>query len=370
MPTLRFDNIHIAGLAACVPANIQTLEEDAKIHPEEVKNFLKITGIKQRHISNKFETAVDFGCQAARTALRNAAWERNSIDALIFLSQTPDFNPGTGNAFLAHYILGLQENCMAFDITLGCSAYPFGMSVAASLLQNPDIKRLLLISGDTEWASHPDGKPKAIAGEKFMFGEASVATLLERSSEVKAMTITTWTDGSGYKFLYNPLDGTRNRWTKGDKFILPNGHNYERKIDSRYMDGLEITNFCLGRVPKSIQKFLQENDLTINDFDGVVLHQANQQLVTRIGKKLKVNSERLPMCMDRYGNTNGASAPLAIIDAYGNSKSKDLFLLLSSFGVGLSWGVMCFHIDPSVISPVEICTERFDEGLLCQLEEE
>ncbi len=362
MPHFEFNNVSIAGLAAAVPEHIQTLEDAAKIKPDQVRSFQKYTGVIQRHISTTKQTSLDLGCAAARKALQKVQWDADSIDALVFMSQTPDFNAGTGNAFLAHYILKLSENAMAFDIPLACSSFPYGLSVCSSLLQQPEINRVLMISGDTQWHFYNDGIPLATADSAFMFGEASTAVLLEKKCNSSPIHIALFTDGSGYKYLFNPIGGCRNGWEKRQTFLLPNGDTYTPFGKFGYMDGIEITNFSTTKVVEDIKKFIDIHNLSIDDFDGIVLHQANKQIVKTISKRLKADENKVPLTLDRYGNTSGASVSLTIADAYSGLNEDNLYLLVSAFGTGLSWGIVTLNISPAVIEPVFSCNDRFEEG--------
>lgn len=362
MPYLDFDNVRIAGLACAVPDNVQTLEHVAD--QAQVKSFQKYTGVMGRHISITRQTSLDLGCAAAKKIMKRQGWAADSIDGIIFLTQTQDFNVGTGNAFLAHYLLGLPADCMAFDMPLACSSFPYGLSVASSLLQQKGINRVLMISGDSQWHFYPNGKPLAIPDSSFMFGEASTAMLLEKSPEAEPISMALFTDGSGYKYLFNPLGGSRNAWEKPGPVLLPNGDIYVQAGKFGYMDGIEITSFSTTRVVEDIKAFLDRQKKTVEDFDGIVLHQANKQIVRTIARRLKADMKNVPLSLDRYGNTSGASVSVTMTDAYAGSDKKKLTLLVSAFGTGLSWGVVSLTLDPQVIEPIFSTNDVFAEGFV------
>jgi 3-oxoacyl-[acyl-carrier-protein] synthase-3 len=362
MAFLEFDNISIAALAGAVPAHVQTLEEAARHNPDYVRFFQRQTGVLQRHISLIEQTSVDLGYAAALKALEKAGWDAHSLDALIFLSQTPDFNAGTGNAFIAHYMLGLREDVPAFDIPLACSSFPYGLSVCSALLQQAAINRVLMLSGDTQWHFYENGVPTATADGAFLFGEATTALLLERRPDSSPLRIALHTDGSGYKYLFNPLGGARNAWRRAQKFLLPNGDTYSPFGRFGYMDGLEITSFSTTKVVGSIRDFLDRQKQTLVDYDGLVLHQANMQIVTTIARRLKIDMAKVPVTLDRYGNVSGASTSLTIVDAYAGSQQDKLSLLTCAFGTGLSWGIAAIEIYPARIEPVFPYEGRFEEG--------
>ena len=359
MTLLHFDNVGIAALAGALPEHIQTINTDPN-HPKAAyaEMFVKQTGVRQRHISITEQTATDLGYAALLRALEKAGWEAESLDGLIFLTQTPDFNNATGNAFVLHNHLNMREDVLAFDIAQGCASFPYGFSVCAALLQQTHVRRIAMISGDTMWPSY--SSPDALlADPTFLTGEGSTALLLEKK-ENSPVDISLYTDGSGYYFLYDPWTGCRNarRRVKG---IMPNGEVYN---GGSYMDGMEITTFATMRVVDSIKEFLQTQGKSVGDYDGLVLHQANKQIVKTMARRLKVDMSKVPTTMERLGNTNGASVTLTMVDAYAGSRKESLNLLISAFGIGLSWGVVSLTIDPSVIVPMLTCSNRFEDDFL------
>lgn len=359
MPLLHYDHARIAALTCCVPDHVQHVNTDPA-HPRAayIKSFIRQIGIKQRHISVTEQTCVDTGFAAAQRALEHAGWDAQSLDGVIFLSQTPDFNPATSNAFLLHYRLGMRTDAMAFDLTLGCSSFPYGYSVCASLLQQPAVHRLLLVSGDTHWTEYPDAQT-LLSDPYFIGGEGSVAVLIDDSATDESV-ISLHSDGSGYRFLFWPNEGCRNAWRRHPdnrtRFGVPPVH---------YMDGLEITSFATTTVVDTIRAFLADTGTTVETYDGIVLHQANKQIVQTIARRLHADQSRVPVSYDRYANTDGTSPLLTIADAYAGDHHQNLRLLCCAFGVGLSWGVLSFSINPSCILPIfTLQGGQFEEGCL------
>ena len=359
MAFLHFDNVGIAALAGALPEHVQKIDMDPQ-HPRAayIKNFVKQTGIKQRHISITEQTSTDLGYAALRKALNIAGWDAQSLDGLIFMSQTPDFNPSTSNSHVLHNHMGLHSDILAFDITLGCSSFPYGLSVCASLLQQPQIRRIAMISGDTVWTRYRSPQ-ELLAESTFLSGEGSTALLLENRGN-SPLDISLHSDGAGYYFLFDPYLGVRNAWRQ-TKSLLPNGTVYE---GGGYMDGMEITSFATLRVVDSIKVFLERLGKTMADYDGLVLHQANMQILKAMARRLKIDMAKVPVTVDRLGNTNGASTSLTMVDAYAGITDASLTLLISSFGVGLSWGIASLSLDPSVVAPIFTCGARFDEDFL------
>lgn len=366
MADLNFLNIHIAALSCAVPSHIQKIDVNpAKSNYKYLKSFIKQIGIKQRHISITEQTALDLGFAAAKAALKKANWKAEDLDLIVFDTQTQDFNPGASNSMLMQYRLGARTDVMAFDVTLGCSAFPYGLSIISSLLQQPKINKGLLITGDSRWCNYT-GPDQIENHNNFLNGESTTAILFEKK-ENNEIDIELFTDGSGYKYLFSPSKGIRNAWRHFKKGKMPNGSIVSNNAE--YMDGIEITSFATTTVVDSILNFLAKRGLSVNDFDGIVLHQANKQIITSITKRLKVDPKKVPISLDRYGNTDGATISTTIADAYAGLDRGPLKLLTAGFGIGLSWGVASFKIDPAVIVPIiDVEDERFKEGYVEVLE--
>lgn len=333
--------------------------DPANPRAEYIAQFVKQTGVLQRHISITEQTATDIGYAAMLKALERAGWEAGSLDGLIFLTQTPDFNMGTSNAFVLHNHLGLREDALVFDITLGCASFPYGLSVCAALLQQQHIKRIAMVTGDSLW-QHFLSRKELLAQSVFLHGEGCTALLLERRDDFP-MDISLHSDGKGYCFLYNPWGGSRHAWRKIHG-ILPNGEVY--KGGGNYMDGMEITSFATMRVVDTIKCFLKCINKIIDDYDGLILHQANKQIIKTMARRLKADMSKVPMTIEHLANTDGPSVTLTMVDAYAGRQEKQLKLLVSAFGVGLSWGVVSLTLDPSVIVPMVTTSNRFDEDFL------
>lgn len=363
MADLLFSNVKVEALSCAVPKHVQEINTDPS-DPKYAyhKSFIRQIGISKRHISVTGQTCTDTGFVAAKAALEKANLSVKDIDAIVFMSQTPDFNPGTSNAFLLHHRLGLKETAFAYDITLACSSFNFGLSVCAGYLQQQDIHTVLMVSGDTQWSLYKD-RQELENDDVFLSGEATTAMVLSDRG-TKEFNLSLFSNGSGYKYLFGPTEGERNKWNQY-KFSLdtPDGN---KEITGRYMDGLEITSFATTTVVESIKSFLEKRKLSEVDYDGLVLHQANKQIIKTIGRRLGFSSDKVPSSLSKYANTDGASIPVTIITEYENKGlSNELHLLTAGFGTGLSWGISDFYISPSVLVPViEVEDDRYHDSVM------
>ncbi len=363
MADLHFDNVTVSSLVAAVPSHIQTVMDNfPECSPEYKRSFIRQIGISQRHISLTGQTCVDTGVVAAENALARVGLGGADLDAVIFMSQTPDFNPGTSNSFLIHNRLKMREDAFAFDITLACSGFLYGLVTCASFLQQNSINRILMLIGDTQWAFY-NNQQELRDSFPFLGGEATVALILEKNKDSCPIDVSLFSDGSGYKYLVYPNEGAKNKWNLF-KFDRKNGESRE-EIVGRYMDGLEITSFSTSTVSNSINSFMARQKKSPDDYDALVLHQANKQIIKTIGRRVGFSGEKLPMSLEKYANTDGASIPVTIADAFYKSEKSELNLLCSGFGTGLSWAVGELSINPKIMGPVlEVDDNRFTDDFI------
>lgn len=341
-------NVEIKGIACAVPERKVDNEDFFGVFGEDsVKKFIKMTGVRTRHIAIDEQCASDLCYVAAKSLMERLNWEASTIDALIFISQTPDYAvPAT--ACVLQYRLGLSQECIAFDINLGCSAYVYGLWQAATMISTQNINRVLLLIGDTSnFGINPNDSATAM-----IFGDGGTATALEKT-EGKDIKYFLKTKGSGYKCIMVPAGHARSR-----SQTITNKSEYELS-----MNGADIFNFTITDVQKALADFMAANSIGKNDVDMYVFHQANLFIINHLSKKLGIPIEKIPISIDRYGNTSGESIPLTLVDALGSEQSDDTIkLLLCGFGVGLSYGAIYLEMKKSVCIPM-IYTDYYFNGV-------
>jgi 3-oxoacyl-[acyl-carrier-protein] synthase-3 len=340
-------NVEIKGIACAVPERIVNNEENYSIFGEEnVQKFINMTGVKTRRVAIDEQCASDLCYVAAKRLMERLNWEPSTIDALIFITQTPDYAvPAT--ACVLQYRLGLSDDCIAFDINLGCSAYVYGLWQAASMISTQNINRVLLLVGDTSnFGINPNDSATAM-----IFGDGGSATALEKSKG-KEIKYFLKTKGSGYKYIMVPAGHARSRsQTISDK------SEYELA-----MHGADVFNFTITDVQKSLADFMTDYKIDKNDVDMFVFHQANLFILKHLTKKLGIPMQKVPVSIDRYGNTSGESIPLTLVDALGEEQSDDTIkLIMCGFGVGLSYGAINLEVKKSVCLPM-IYTNYYFNG--------
>ena len=364
MPFFNFNNIKIAAVATAVPSQVVTVDSFADTFGEEyVKKFQESTGIRQFHKTLPHQTASDLCFAAAENILNSKNIDRDEIGVLIFIAHSTDYRrPAT--ACVLHKRLNLKKDCAAFDISLGCSAFVYGIQVAASMLASSNSKKALVLCGETLTKMvYPEDKAVAM-----LFGDGGSAALLEKvetPSEIKGLLKS---DGTGYRAIIAPAGGFRNMDGPKDVFTWHDGN--KRTLYNTVMLGEDVFAFTISDVAKTVKEFLKDTDTTPDDYDCLAFHQANQSIQKMLCKKLKVDTAKMPLCLDRYGNPSAPAIPLVLCDVYGNDEeAKDLKFLMCGFGVGLSWGVCSATINTGDILPVIETDVIFEEGIINKPEE-
>jgi 3-oxoacyl-[acyl-carrier-protein] synthase-3 len=334
---VKLNGVRLAGVHSCVPKEIILNDFfESSFGGLQVEEVAKLIGVQQRRFAPDGVAGSDLTLEAATNLLKELDWEPNSIDALIYVSQTSDYKlPAT--ACILQKKLGLN-NCAAFDINLGCSAYPYALWTGMSLLKASGLSRVLVCVTEV-MSKVTDMDDRATA---LLFGDAATVSALELNQGQGYTYFVLGTDGGGFQNLII-ADGIRGVL---DKAIT------EKKIakpNKLYMDGWNVFNFTIGAVPKLITQTMDFAKLNPDDIDYFLLHQANAFMLDHLIKKSKLSKNRTLRNIQNFGNTSCASIPLLITtDLMNKSKERSLKLALVGFGVGYSWASAIIDIDPYI----------------------
>ncbi len=360
MAFFKFNNIRVAGVACAVPRNeVKTETYKPVFGDEEVDKFMAMTGVKASHRTLEHQTCSDLGYRAARELLAHKGIKPEEIGALLFSSHSPDYRrPST--AFVLQHRLGIPEEAVCYDISLGCSSLVVGMQTMASIMNTSDMRYGLLFVGDTAGKSvNPHDRSSAM-----LFGEAGAVMLMEKtadpSDQIKALIRS---DGSGFKYMIIPGGGYRNLHASEDVVMCADGN--ERCLMNSFIQGASVFTFTIFDVPRLIKDFWAQSDTTPGDYDCFAFHQANLFILKQIAKKTKIPFEKMPITLDRYGNTSGASAIVSLCDVYGDSTEvRSIKVMACGFGIGISLGASSFDINTADILPIMEDDEIYTEGLI------
>lgn len=349
MAYLSYSNIGIAGIAACVPKQTIDNYHYTQYFPEDVvRKVVDKIGIYERRFADEHTCSSDLCFAAAERLITDLQVDKNEIDVLIFISQTPDYRmPAT--AFLLQERLGLPKTTMAFDLSLGCSAFLYGLSVGYSLLQQPHIRKVLLLDGETRSKVYSPKDRKTA----FLFGDAGAAVLLERGEKYGNSYFSLNSDGSMADTI--KIEGGGYRMPSSDETLrerVVDEYGNIRSLEHGYMDGDDVFNFVASKVPKDIKYLCAEVGEDVQSMDYYLLHQANNFMNQFLVKKLKLDEKKVPSSIAKFGNTSSVSIPLTIVSELQNQLSGNKKLMLSAFGVGLSWGTVILQTNDCHVSPL------------------
>lgn len=346
MAKITFHGVGIKALSACVPANVVSNRDLGYLIPEEeIDKTINNIGIDQRRIADDDVTASDLCYRAARQLMDDNEIAPESIDVLLFMSQTSDYRIPATSCLLQHR-LGLPRETLCFDITLGCSGYLFALSTAFAYASMDGINRVLLLDGET-FSKIVNRRDKV---DWPLYGDAGTATLIEKGDYGQSTFILN-TDGSGENVLKIHA-GMRNPITPESCVEREQEDGNIRSDLEVFMDGMDVFNFAISKVPRSIKSLLQETGHSIDDVDYLVFHQANRFMMDFFVKKLKISPDRVPYCISKYGNTSSSSVPLTISSELSGRLDGDNTVVMSAFGAGLSWGSALLEMRDCKVSPV------------------
>ena len=309
--------------------------------------WIKI-GVKERRFADENTCSSDLCFAAAEKLITEMQINRDEIDLLIFISQTPDYRmPAT--SVLLQERLKLSTSTITFDINLGCSAFLYGLSIAYSMITAGGIRKALILDGETRSKVYSQKDRKT----GFLFGDGGVAALIETGEKFGKSWFSLNSDGSRESLIKIPAGGYRKMSsceTVTEKVIDEYGNI--RSEEQGYMNGADVFNFVIREVPKDFNRLLKYSGTDINSIDYFIFHQANSYINGFLAKKLKLPVEKIPSTIEKFGNTSSVSIPLTIVSELKGSLSGHKRLLLSGFGVGLTWGTAVIEVDGCYIGEI------------------
>jgi len=335
-------NVRFAGMASCVPKRVlSNLEDCAPKLRSERERLVRNIGIHNRRICADWQLFSDLAVDATERLLQELEWQKDEIDALIVVTQSPDY-PIPSTAIILQDRLKLSQTTIAFDVNLGCSGYPFGIHLLGSMIAAGTIKKALLLVGD-----------KSASLNDPLFSDAATATALEFDANASPMYFDLNSDGSGYKAIIKPIGGHREPYAIHHGIPYKDAEGELHMPDELILDGPAVLSFSTQRVPPAVVRALDYAGLEKEAVDHFVFHQANRLINETIRKKLGLPTEKVPSTLKDFGNTSGASLPVTMTvclhDDLAKGKRK---VLLSGFGIGLSWGICILDIEGAKFPPL------------------
>jgi 3-oxoacyl-[acyl-carrier-protein] synthase-3 len=310
--------IGITGLGVHVPERVYTNKDLEQFVDTTDEWIVERTGIRERRFASQEEALTDIAAPAARAALADAGVDASSIDLIVVATVTPDMMFPTSSALLADS-LGMPD-AAAYDLLAGCTGFMYALAQAYGMVASGLSKRALVVGGDVlskilDWEDR---------STLVLFGDGAGAVVVEPVQEGGFLGFELGADGGGGESLWLPGSGSR-YFEDGDKLVK--------------MNGREVFKFATRVMVSSAEKVLAECELTVDDVDVYVPHQANKRIIDHAARKLGIPEEKVVVNVDRYGNTSSGSIPLALADAAADGRLHEgELVLMTGMGAGLTWG--------------------------------
>ncbi len=345
---IKLNSVSIRSIAVAVPGQVFDLTELYDIcNRKEIDEIIKANGITKTRIAPDELCASDLCEKAAQQILDKET--REKIRGIVFVSQTPDYILPSTSASLQHR-LGLSKDVAAFDISIGCPGYIYGLYQAALLVSSGSCEAVLVCAGDviTRYVNPLDKSNRTV------LGDAGSATIVEKGTGDMAFSF--MTDGSGAQHLIIPAGGARYPVDEDSEMVSVREEGNMRSDEDIFMHGLEIMNFSIREVPRTIDAVLSEKGWLKSDVRLFGLHQANEFMLNYLRKTMKVPKESVPIAMRETGNTGPASIPLMLALEHERLTEENRLekAVLCGFGVGLSCAAVALDLSQAEISELKI----------------
>ncbi|CAN5452467.1 ketoacyl-ACP synthase III [soil metagenome] len=350
MAQATVNNVRLRGLVSAVPRNeVSNLDCAPERRPER-ERLVRNIGIHTRRVCDAGVVFSDLALVAAEQLIEGLGWRKEEIDALIVVTQSPDY-PIPATSIILQDRLGLPQTTLAFDINLGCSGYPYGLFTLGSMLSANGIRKGIVLVGDK--SSNPLSLDNGLLS---LFGDAATATALEFDPSAPPMYFQMGSDGGGHRAIIIEAGGQRVPFQASHLERLPGADGISRKGSDVILDGPAILNFSIREVPPLVTGLLASSPYAVADVDHFVFHQANRMINETIRKKLGLPVEKVPMSLHDFGNTSSASVPVTMTVRLQESLAEGpKRLFMAGFGVGLSWAAAIVDVDrPYLPALVEV----------------
>lgn len=347
MSNLDIKKVRIVGMSACVPKQIEeNLDLPIFSSRQEAEKVIASTGIERHRRVTDDVTASDLSVKAVSQLLNDLGWMPEDVDCLLYVCTSRDFiAPQT--ACILQDRIGLRNDCFVMDLPLGCSGWIYGMSTIASLMSHGTFKKGLLIAAETNTRN----RSMADRTVRPLFGDAATATALVFSPEASDMNFMFGVDGSGYKAVWTEYGGMRCPVTEDAVKAKEVEPGVIRKGTDMVVNGMDVFAFAIKQPPRALKEMIVKYDIDIEKIDFLILHQANKFIDEKIRKSVKVSADKVPYCLEDFGNVTSASIPLTMVTRCADTLStKPCHLLACGFGVGLAWATMQFHTNGVMVS--------------------
>lgn len=339
-----FKHKQISGILTVLPQKSVKFEDEManyNFSPAKCMKLKIAMGYNEHRIAAEGQTSADFCEHGLRYLVDNNLLNPNDVDALLFVSQSPDyFLPPTSN--LLHGKFGMRQDCLCMDINQGCAGFELGLIQACMLLDQPAIKKVVLLNADV-LSSKVSPRDR---NSKPLIGDAAAITVIEECEEENPIYANIKMDGTGALVLNIPAGGFRLPNSPETAVMEEDAAGNFRSKDNLVMQGDEVFNFVQREVPPMIEHLYEQSGIDRDDVDWYVFHQPNKFMLHKLADKLGVPHEKMPAnIVENFGNASGVTVPTCISFNLGEQLlDKEMLLCMAGFGVGLTWGSVMMKV--------------------------
>ena len=347
MALIKYGNIGIRAISATVPKRIvKTRSLTEYYSDEDIEKFVNATGVEERRFAEKDQCASDLCYASACQIFEETDIKREDIDALFFVSQTPDYKI-PGSSVILQDRLGLSKDTIVYDINMSCSGYLHGMLMAYNFLQHPDINNVMVMVGETltRMISLQD------KGTGKLLGDAGTCTVFSKGANFGETYFSMSTDGAHLDSVKVVAGGARVPSSEETLKMRTYEDGSIRNLEQIIMVGDDVFSFAISNLPKDIKKLLAFAEKDIDEIDKYAFHQANNFMSNYIAKKVKANPDKILRSIQKYGNTAGTSIPLCMVENRTLIKENDS-ILMNAIGAGFAYGTVLLNISGAIILPL------------------
>jgi 3-oxoacyl-[acyl-carrier-protein] synthase-3 len=335
-----FKNKKITGILSVLPSKEIRFEEEIENYNFSEKQSLKlakIMGYGTRRVADHATSVSDLCLFGMNYLIKEKLLDKNSIDVLILVTQTPDyFLPPTSNVIGGELDLG--ENVLCLDINQGCAGYEVGLLQAYMFLDQPNINKVVLLNADvlSKKVSNKDRNSRPLVGD------GATITILENDTSASDTNLYIKMDGRGAKSLQIPAGGFKTPSSSETAILKKDKAGNERALDHLVMKGDDVFNFVQTKVPEMVNEVYTDLNISDSEVDFYLFHQPNKFMLEKLADKMNVDRNKMPNnVVSKYGNGSGITVPLNICENISSKlEESNLKVILGGFGVGLTWSMV------------------------------
>lgn len=339
-----FKHKKISGILTILPKTAVKFEDEMgnyNFSPVKSMKLKMAMGYNEHRIAKPGQTSYDFCCFGLQYLFDKGLLRREEIDALLFVSQSPEyFMPPTSNLIHGHF--GLKQDCLCMDINQGCAGFELGIIQACLLLEQPAIKKVVLLNADV---LSPKVSPHD-RNSKPLIGDAAAVTIIEQCKSENLIYANIKMDGAGALVINIPAGGFRLPCSPETAVMEKDVSGNIRSKDNLVMQGDEVFNFVQREVPPMIEHLFEQSGVDRNDVDWYMFHQPNKFMLHKLADKLGIPYEKMPAnVVENFGNASGVTVPTCISFNLGEQLCKaEMQFCMSGFGVGLTWSSIMMKV--------------------------